>query len=106
MEQISVIVPVYNVESYLRKCLSSIACQTYSNLEIICINDGSSDNSLAICLEYQQKDPRFRVINQENKGLAAVRNRGIREAKSEYLAFIDSDDYVDPDFIEAVSWID
>lgn len=100
MECISVIIPVYNVEPYLRKCLDSIAAQTYANLEIICINDGSKDASLSICREYEAKDSRFRVIDQENKGLAAVRNRGIREAACEYLAFIDSDDYIDTDFIE------
>ena len=100
MERISVIIPVYNVETYLRKCLSSIAAQTHSNLEIICINDGSTDGSLAICREFAEQDSRFRVIDQANRGLAAVRNRGIQEAQCDYLAFIDSDDYVDADFIE------
>lgn len=100
MERISVIIPVYNVENYLRKCLSSIAAQTHTNLEIICINDGSTDGSLAICQEFAAQDSRFRIIDQANRGLAAVRNRGIQEARCDYLAFIDSDDYVDADFIE------
>ena len=100
MEQISVIIPVYNVEQYLERCLDSVIAQTYKQLEIICINDGSKDNSLAICQAYQKRDERIRIIDQENKGLAAVRNVGIREAKSDYIYFIDSDDFIDVDYIE------
>ncbi len=100
MEKISVIIPVYNVEQYLRRCLESIICQTYRNLEIILINDGSTDESLSICEEFVNQDSRIRLINQENRGLAAVRNRGIQEATGELLSFIDSDDYVDENFIE------
>ena len=100
MEPISIVIPVYNVERYLHKCLNSILAQTYSNLEIICINDGSKDSSLQICQAFAEQDKRIRVIDQENRGLAAVRNRGIQEANHKYIAFIDSDDYVDSDFIE------
>lgn len=100
MEKISVIVPVYNVEKYVEKCLDSIIRQTYQNLEIICINDGSTDRSLELCKKIQKQDERIRVVTQKNKGLAAVRNRGIQEATSEYIAFIDSDDYIDEDYIE------
>lgn len=100
MEKISVIIPVYNVEKYLEKCLLSVLAQTYTNLEILCINDGSKDHSLQICEQFQKKDSRIRIINQENRGLAAVRNVGIQEASCDYLAFVDSDDYIDSDFIE------
>lgn len=100
MEQISVVIPVYNVEEYLERCLESVVSQTYKALEIICINDGSTDNSLEICQEFQKRDNRIRIVDQENKGLAAVRNIGIREATSDYLYFIDSDDYIDTDFVE------
>lgn len=97
---ISIILPVYNVEQYLERCLESIIHQTYMNLEIICINDGSKDSSLKICKEYAEKDSRIRVIDQENHGLAYVRNKGIELATGDYIAFIDSDDYVDLCYIE------
>lgn len=100
MEKITVIVPVYNVEKYLKKCLESIRNQTYRDLEIICINDGSRDHSLEICKEVAEKDRRIIILDQENKGLAAVRNRGIKEAVGNYLAFVDSDDFIDDDYIE------
>ena len=99
MEKITVIVPVYNVEKYLKKCLESIRNQTYRDLEIICINDGSRDHSLEICKEVAEKDSRIIILDQENKGLAAVRNRGIKEAVGNYLAFVDSDDFIDDDYI-------
>ncbi|MBQ7544624.1 MAG: glycosyltransferase family 2 protein [Synergistaceae bacterium] len=97
---ISVIVPVYNVEAYLSRCLDSILAQTYTNLEIILIDDGSTDNSGRICDEYAGKDSRIRVIHQENQGLAEVRNIGVREAKGEYIQFVDSDDWIDAETIE------
>lgn len=100
MIKISVIIPVYNVEQYLRECLESVINQTLSELEIICINDGSTDSSLDILREYEQKDNRIIVINQENEGVAATRNVGISLAKGEYISFIDSDDYIDLDFYE------
>lgn len=91
---ISVIVPIYNTERYLRRCVDSIINQTYKDLEIILVNDGSTDNCPQICDEYKEKDNRIRVIHQENKGLSGARNTGIENARGEELAFIDSDDCI------------
>ena len=99
---ISVIVPVYNVEKYLAECLDSILNQTYTDLEIICVNDGSTDNSLKILNEYAQKDNRIKVISQKNKGLSGARNTGIKHSSSEYLTFIDSDDIIKPTYMETL----
>ncbi|MFC4710612.1 glycosyltransferase family 2 protein [Enterococcus eurekensis] len=98
--KISVVVPVYNVQEYLVKCLESIVNQTYSELEIILINDGSTDDSGRICDDYAAMDKRIKVIHQENGGLSAARNTGIKIATSEWITFIDSDDYVAEDYIE------
>lgn len=100
MVKVSVIVPVYNVEEYLRKCLDSLTNQTLSDIEIICINDGSTDNSAVILQEYANKDNRIKVITQENAGVSNARNNGLKIAKGEYIGFCDSDDYVDLDFYE------
>lgn len=97
---VSIIVPVYNVETYLRVCLDSIVAQTYANIEIILVDDGSKDGSGAICDEYAAKDDRIHVIHQENGGVSKARNIGIDCAQGEYLSFIDGDDTVDPDYIE------
>lgn len=97
---ISVVVPVYNTSIYLKECLESLIGQTYKDLEIICINDGSTDNSLEILKEFQKKDNRIKIITQENQGLSAARNKGISEAKGEYISFIDSDDWIDLNFYE------
>ena len=97
---ISVIVPVYNVEKYLSYCLDSIIQQSYDNLEIILINDGSTDGSKSICEEYVEKDQRIRLINQKNKGLSGARNTGLDNCIGEYITFIDSDDYIVNDYIE------
>lgn len=94
---ISVIVPVYNVEQYLNKCIDSIINQTYKNLEIILVNDGSTDNSSIICDEYANKDRRIKVIHKSNGGLSDARNAGIDAAKGKYIGFIDSDDWVEID---------
>ncbi len=94
---ISVIVPVYNVERYLNKCIDSIVSQTYKNLEIILVDDGSSDNCPAICDEWAEKDSRIKVIHKENGGVSSARNTGIELAAGEYLGFVDSDDYIDSD---------
>ncbi len=102
-ELISVIVPVYNVEEYLRKCLDSIISQTYINLEIILVDDGSPDNCPVICDEYAAKDSRIKVIHKENGGLSDARNAGTKIASGEYITYIDSDDYVDEQFIEFLS---
>ena len=92
---LSVIIPVYNVEPYLEQCLDSVVNQTYKNLEIICINDGSTDNSLKILEKYQKKDNRMKIIDQKNKGVAAARNAGLDAATGEYITFVDSDDYLE-----------
>lgn len=92
---VSVIVPVYNVEDYLRECIDSIIKQTYSHLEIILVDDGSTDGSGAICDEYASKDNRIRVIHQENKGVSVARNQGLNIATGEFISFIDSDDRID-----------
>ena len=92
-EKVSVIVPVFNVEKYLRQCLDSILQQTYQNLEIIIINDGSTDGSDAICREYAGKDSRISYFAKENTGISDTRNVGIRQATGEYVTFVDSDDW-------------
>ncbi len=97
---VSIIVPVYNVEKYLRPCLDSILVQTYANIEIILVDDGSKDNSGVICDEYVAKDSRIHVLHKENGGVSKARNAGIDRAQGEYLSFIDGDDTVDPDYIE------
>ena len=100
MAKISVIIPVYNAEKYLRECLDSIVNQTLKSIEVICINDGSTDNSLNILNEYAQKDERIRIINQDHQGAGAARNNGLEAAKGEYLYFMDSDDYADIQMLE------
>ncbi len=97
---ISIIVPVYNVEKYLPKCMDSIINQTLKDIEIICINDGTKDNSLEILNQYAKKDKRIKVISQPNSGLGSTRNNGIPLAKGKYISFIDSDDWIDYDFYE------
>ena len=92
---VSIIVPIYNVESYLSICLDSLINQSYQNIEIIAVNDGSTDDSSHILYEYAQKDSRIKVLNQENQGLSEARNTGIYHAKGEYLCFVDSDDWID-----------
>ncbi|PXV62538.1 glycosyl transferase family 2 [Dysgonomonas alginatilytica] len=98
-ELVTIIVPVYNVEQYLPKCLDSIISQIYKNIEIILINDGSTDRSLAICEEYKEKDNRITIFNQKNQGLSSARNVGLDNAKGDFISFIDSDDFVAADFI-------
>lgn len=93
--RISVIIPVYNVEAYLRRCLDSVISQHYADIEIILVDDGSSDNSGDICDEYASKDDRIRVIHQENMGLYGARNTGLEVAVGEYISFIDSDDWIE-----------
>lgn len=97
---ISVIVPVYKVEKYLNKCIDSIINQTYKNLEIILIDDGSPDGCPEICDNYKKKDSRIKVIHTKNKGAGHARNQGIREANGDFISFIDSDDYISPLFYE------
>lgn len=92
---VSIIVPVYNVEPYLKRCVNSLISQTHENIEIVLINDGSTDGSKSIAGEFCSIDSRVRLINQENMGLAYVRNVGVKEARGKYLMFVDSDDYID-----------
>lgn len=100
MPKVSVIVPIYNTEKYLRKCLDSIINQTLNDIEIICINDGSTDSSAEILEEYATHDNRIRIITQANSGLSEARNSGMRIAAGEYIGFVDSDDYIDLDYYE------
>lgn len=99
LELISIIIPVYNVEQYLNQCLESVMQQSYSNLEIILVNDGSTDGSGEICDYYRSFDPRIKVIHQKNAGLSEARNSGLRIANGEWIAFVDSDDWIDKDYI-------
>ena len=100
MYKLSVIIPVYNVEKYLKECLDSITRQTVKDIEIICVDDGSTDNSPDILKEYQKKDSRIKIITKENGGQASARNLGIKEAQGEYIAFIDSDDFIEEEMLE------
>lgn len=97
---ITVIIPIYNLSKYLRNCLESVINQTYKDLEIICINDGSTDDSISILKEYEEKDDRIIIIDKENEGVSAARNEGIEKSNGEYLFCIDGDDYIDEDFFE------
>jgi len=99
---ITVIVPIYNVEQFLPRCIESILCQTYNNIEIILSEDGSPDGCAVICDEYAKKDSRIIVIHKSNGGLSDARNAGIEIAKGEYLTFIDSDDFITPDYVETL----
>ena len=100
MTKLSIIVPVYNVEKYLPKCLESLIKQTLKDIEIICVNDGSMDNSLAILKEFASRDSRIRIIDNQHQGVAKTRNTGIEQSTGEYIGFVDSDDYIDIDFFE------
>lgn len=99
---ISVIVPVYNVEHYLNRCVDSILAQTYSDLEILLVDDGSTDSSGAICDAYARQDARVQVIHKKNGGLSDARNCGIEHAKGRYFCFVDSDDGIAPQMIEVL----
>ena len=97
MPKLSVIVPVYNTEKYLRECIDSILAQTFRDFELILVDDGSTDGSGAICDEYAKQDERIRVIHQENGGITVARKSGVRAARGEYVTFVDSDDWIDKD---------
>ena len=99
-KKVSIVVPVYNREKFLNKCIDSLISQTYNNIEIILVDDGSKDNSLEICKKYERLDNRIKVIHKENGGVQSARNRGIDEATGYYLCFTDADDYVSEHFIE------
>ncbi|MBQ9942192.1 MAG: glycosyltransferase, partial [Christensenellaceae bacterium] len=100
MAKVSVVIPVYKVESYLDECIGSVLAQTHEDLEILCFDDGSPDGCPAMLDAYAEKDPRVKVIHQQNAGLGTCRNRGIEMADGEYIFFVDSDDYIAPDAIE------
>lgn len=97
---ISVIVPVYNVEKYLEECVESVLAQTYTNIEVILVDDGATDSSGQICDRYAEKDDRIRVIHQKNQGLSGARNTGLANAKGEYVYFLDSDDWILPEALQ------
>ena len=97
---ISVIIPVYKAEEYLERCVDSVLAQTYSNLEIILVDDGSPDNSGQICDRYAEKDSRVKVIHKKNGGVSSARNAGLDVATGEFVAFVDSDDFIAPDMYE------
>ncbi|MED7788021.1 glycosyltransferase family 2 protein [Francisella sp. 19X1-34] len=97
---ITIIIPIYNVEKYLRRCINSVITQTYENLEIILVNDGSTDNSLVICQQYEKEDSRIKVINKKNGGLSSSRNAALDICTGKYISFIDGDDFIDSNFIE------
>ena len=99
-EKISIVVPIYNVENYMNRCLNSIKNQTYTNLEILLINDGSLDNCQKICEKFEKEDNRFKLYNKENGGLSDARNYGLERISSKYVCFIDSDDYIEKNYIE------
>lgn len=97
---ISIVLPIYNVEKYLRKCIETVLNQTYTNIEILLVDDGSTDNSGTICDEFEKKDKRIKVIHKINGGLSDARNTGLKHAKGKYISFIDSDDYVSEKYVE------
>ena len=97
---VSIILPVYNAQSHLARCVGSICAQTYRNIEIIILNDGSKDQSLPVCEEFRQKDPRILLVDKANSGVSDTRNLGLKLASGKYVEFVDSDDYLDPDFTE------
>ena len=99
---ISVIIPVYNVEKYIKKCLNSVINQTYKNLEIILVDDGSTDNSREICDNYARQDNRIKVIHKKNGGLSSARNEALKIATGFYIGFVDSDDYIEPDMYQVL----
>ena len=99
---VSIIVPVYNIEKYILECIQSLVNQTYTNLQIILVDDGSKDNSGIICDEWAAKDQRIEVIHKVNGGLSDARNAGLDKVKGEYIFFVDGDDYVLDDFVESI----
>ncbi|MCL2391773.1 MAG: glycosyltransferase [Oscillospiraceae bacterium] len=102
MDKISVIITVYNAEPYIKKCIESVIGQTYSNLEVLLINDGSTDNSGIICDEYAKKDCRIKSFHKANRGVGSARNAGLEQATGAYLGFVDADDWIEPDMYEVL----
>ena len=102
IDKVSIIVPVYNIENYIRVCVESILAQTYASLELILVDDGSKDNSGILCDEYAVIDPRVKVIHKENGGVSSARNAGLRQAKGDWIMHVDGDDWIEPDMIESL----
>ena len=102
MSKITLVIPIYNVEKYLKECLESVLNQTFIDWEAICVNDGSTDGSAAILEEYASKDNRFIIITQSNAGLSAARNAGMKEAQGDYILFLDSDDWLEPSALQVL----
>ncbi|MCH5166322.1 MAG: glycosyltransferase family 2 protein [Erysipelotrichales bacterium] len=102
MNKVSIVIPIYNAEKYIEKCLTSILNQSYKDIEVIAVNDGSKDGSLKILKEYAAKYNNIKVFDQKNQGSAAARNNGIKHAEGEYLTFVDADDFIDSDYIETL----
>lgn len=98
--KISIIIPIYNVEKYINQCLESISMQTYGNMEILLIDDGSTDQSGNLCDEYAKTDKRFQVIHKVNGGVSSARQAGLNKATGDYISFIDPDDYIEPNMME------
>ena len=99
---VSILIPIYNVEKYLPRCLDSLLNQTLTDIEIICVNDGSIDNSLKLLKQYQAQDNRIIIVDKKNGGLPSARNAGLDRARGEYVGFVDSDDYVEPSMFETL----
>lgn len=106
MRKVSIIIPVYNAEKYIEKCIESILNQTYSVSQIICVDDGSTDNSYKICEEYARRYPKIEVYQQENKGVSAARNNGLAHVSGDFVFFVDSDDYILPGYINSFMSVD
>lgn len=104
MSKFSIVVPIYNSEKYLNKCIESILAQTFKEFELILVNDGSNDKSLEICRKYERKDSRVRVINKDNEGTILTRIKGVKESNCEYITFVDSDDWIDKNTLEIVNY--
>ncbi len=102
MDKISIIIPVYNAERFLDRCLGSVLGQTYENIEVIAVNDGSKDGSLAVLQAYAEKDNRIHIVDQENAGVATARNVGLANASGEHILFVDADDWIEPDMAESL----
>ena len=102
IDKVSIIVPVYNIENYIRVCVESILAQTYESFELILVDDGSKDNSGILCDEYAVIDPRVKVIHKENGGVSSARNAGLRQAKGDWIMHVDGDDWIEPDMIESL----
>ena len=103
--KVSVVLPIYNVEQYLERCVNSVVNQTYTNLEIILVDDGSPDNCPQMCEDWKKRDSRIKVVHKKNAGLGMARNSGIEVATGEYICFFDSDDYVKRDIIDDLEYL-